>query len=152
MRGHEMVAFLLKFFSGGVLSFVSSVLTQLTNEHVAIVQAQTGLVATEVTAVVNAEISRQQALSTVMQAEMQHRIWWWGWALFVLPAGAYVALIHIKSILCAIALDAACHWNILEVPKQIEAWDSYVVLSFFGLSVASGVVTAIVGRLGNLPK
>jgi|SRR5579864_13242 len=138
----------LKMFSGPVLSFVSGVVTSLTNEHQAIVVAQTGLAATEVTAVVSAEISRQQALSSVMQAEMTHRIWWWGWSLFVLPAGAYVALIHIKSLVCAF-YGSACYWNIPEVPKQIEAWDNYIVLSFFGLAAASSILGPIVGRLGK---
>jgi hypothetical protein len=145
-----MVAFLLKFFSGGVLSFVSTVLTQLTNEHVAVVQAQTGLAATEATAVVNAEIARQTAMSTVLQAQMQHKIWWWAWALFVMPTGCYVALVHIKSLACTF-YDGACTWNILEVPKQFEAWDTYVVLSFFGLAAASSVVSSIAGKI-QVPK
>jgi hypothetical protein len=138
----------LKLFTGSTLSFVSGIVTSLTNEKVAVVQAQTGLAATEVTAVVQAEISRQQALSTIMQAEMTHRIWWWGWSLFVLPAGAYVALIHIKSLACAF-IGTACMWNIPEVPKQIEAWDTYIVLSFFGLAATSSILGSIVGRLGK---
>lgn len=138
----------LKLFTGSTLSFVSSIVTSLTNEHSAVVVAQTGLAATEVTAVVSAEISRQQALSSVMQAEMTHRIWWWGWALFVLPAGAYVAVIHIKSIGCAF-FNSVCTWNIPEVPHQIEAWDNYIVLSFFGLAAASSILGPIVGRLGK---
>lgn len=138
----------LKLFTGSTLSFVSKVVTSLANEHTAVVQAQTGLAATEVTAVVSAEIARTQALSSVMQAEMTHRIWWWGWALFVLPAGAYVALIHIKSLACAF-IGTACYWNIPEVPKQIEAWDTYIVLSFFGLAATSSILGNIVGRLGK---
>lgn len=138
----------LKLFTGSTLSFVSKVVTSLANEKVAVVQAQTGLAATEVSAVVSAEISRQQALASVMQAEMTHRIWWWGWSLFVLPAGAYVALIHIKSLACAF-FGSVCYWNIPEVPKQIEAWDNYIVLSFFGLAAASSVLGPIVGRLGK---
>jgi hypothetical protein len=143
-----IVAFALKFFTGSTLSFVSKVVTSLANEHAAVVTAQTGLAATEVTAVVSAEIARTNALSSVMQAEMTHRIWWWGWALFVLPAGAYVALIHIKSLACAF-LGTACLWNIPEVPKQIEAWDTYIVLSFFGLAATSSILGSIVGRLGK---
>jgi len=138
----------LKLFSGPVLSFVSGVVKSLTDEHQAVVVAQTGLAATEVTAVVSAEISRQQALASVMQAEMTHRIWWWGWALFVLPAGAYVALIHIKSLSCAF-FATACTWNIPEVPHQIEAWDNYIVLSFFGLAAASTILAPIMSRLGK---
>jgi hypothetical protein len=138
----------LKVFSGSTLSFVSKVIGSLANEHLAVVQAETGLAATEVTAVVQAEISRQQALSSVMQAEMTHRIWWWGWALFVLPAGAYVAIIHIKSLACTF-YTAACTWNVLEVPRQIEAWDNYIVLSFFGLAATSSILGSIVGRLGK---
>jgi hypothetical protein len=138
----------LKLFTGGTLSFVSNIVTSLTNEKVAIVTAQTGLAATEVTGVIQAEISRQQALSSVMQAEMTHRIWWWGWALFVLPAGAYVAIIHLKSIFCAF-FGTACMWNIPEVPKQIEAWDTYIVLSFFGLAATSSILNSVVSRLGK---
>lgn len=143
-----LASFFLKAFTGSTLSFVSKVVTSLANEKVAVVQAQTGLAATEVTGIVQAEISRQQALSTVMQAEMTHRIWWWGWALFVLPAGTYVALIHLKSIMCAF-IGTACMWNIPEVPKQIEAWDTYIVLSFFGLAATSSILGSIAGRLGK---
>ena len=143
-----LASIFLKVFTGSTLSFVSSIISSLSNEKVAIVTAQTGLAATEVTGIVQAEISRQQALSTVMQAEMTHRIWWWGWALFVLPAGMYVAIIHIKSIMCAF-FGAACMWNIPEVPHQIEAWDTYIVLSFFGLAATSSILGNIVGRLGK---
>lgn len=143
-----LASIFLKVFTGSTLSFVSSIVTSLSNEKVAVVQAQTGLAATEVTGVVQAEISRQQAMATIMQAEMTHRIWWWGWALFVLPAGAYVALIHIKSLACAF-YSTACTWSIPEVPKQIEAWDTYVVLSFFGLAATSSILGSIVGRLGK---
>ena len=143
-----LASIFLKVFTGSTLSFVSSIISSLTNEKVAIVTAQTGLAATEVTAVVQAEISRQQALASIMQAEMTHRIWWWGWSLFVLPAGAYVAIIHLKSIMCAF-FGTACMWNIPEVPKQIEAWDTYIVLSFFGLAATSSILGSIVGRLGK---
>ena len=68
--------------------------------------------------------------------------------MFVLPAGAYVAIIHLKSIMCAF-FGTACMWNIPEVPKQIEAWDTYIVLSFFGLAAASSILGSIVGRLGK---
>lgn len=138
----------LKLFTGPTLSFVSGIVTSLSNEHVAVVQAQTGLAATEAVAVVNAEIVRQQALSSVLQAQMQHKVWWWAWALFVFPAGCYIALVHVKSLACTF-IDSACTWNILEVPRQFEAWDQYVVLSFFGLAAASSVVSSIVGRLGK---
>ena len=143
-----LASIFLKVFTGSTLSFVSRVVTSLSNEHVAIVQAQTGLAASEVTAVVQAEIERQKALSSVMQAEMTHRIWWWGWALFVLPAGAYTAVIHLKSILGGV-FPAILAWNIPEVPQQIEVWDTYIVLSFFGLAATSSIVGSIVGRLGK---
>jgi hypothetical protein len=142
-----LASLLLKVFTGSTLSFVSNIVTSLSNEHVALVQAQTALDATTITGLVNAEISRQQALSTVMQAEMTHRIWWWGWSLFVLPAGAYVALIHIKSLACFFCY--ACTWNIPEVPRQIEAWDTYIVLSFFGLAATSSILGNIAARLGK---
>lgn len=143
-----IASFFLKVFTGSTLSFVSSIVTSLSNEKVAVVNAQTGLAATEVTGIVQAEIARQQALASIMQAEMTHRIWWWGWSLFVLPAGAYVALIHIKSLACAF-FGTACMWNIPEVPKQIEAWDTYIVLSFFGLAATSSILSSIAGRLGK---
>jgi len=136
----------LKVFTGSTLSFVSNILQSLTSEHVAIVQAQTGLAATEATAVVNAEISRQVVQGNLLGAMMKHPIWWIAWCLFVLPAGCYVALIHIKSLACTFYGDA-CSWNILRVPPQIELWDNYVVLSFFGLAAASSVVSSIAGRI-----
>jgi len=152
IRGNDMgwiASLFFKMFTGSTLNFVSNIIGKLSDSHVAIIQAQTGLDATAITGLVNAEIGRQQALAGVMQAEMQHRIWWWGWALFVLPAGAYVAIIHIKSLVCPFYAKA-CSWNIPEVPHQIEAWDNYIVLSFFGLAAASSIMGVIAGRLGKL--
>lgn len=142
----------LKFFSGGALSFVSNILTQLTNTHVAIVQAQTGLEATEAAAVVNAEIARQGYLSSTIVAGMNHPIWWIGWGLFVFPAGLYSAQVHFKSVFCAWGWFDACSWNILEIPRQFESWDTYVVLSFFGLAATSSVVAAIAKRATSTPR
>jgi hypothetical protein len=123
------------------------VLKSLTSEHVAVVQAQAGLAATEASAVVNAEIARQSAQANLLGAMMRHPVWWLAWCLFVLPAGLYVALIHLKSLACTF-FDAACGWNILRVPPQIEAYDQLVVLSFFGLAAASSVVGMIAARIG----
>jgi hypothetical protein len=145
-----LASFFLKFFTGSTLSFVSSIVTQLTNEHAAIVTAQTTLTGIEVGAVINAEIARQNAQAGLISAMMAHPIWWIGWALFVLPAGLYVALIHLKSILCPF-WGSACAWNILEVPAKLEAWDNYVVLSFFGLAAAGPIVTALASKI-TLPK
>jgi len=141
-----IASFLLRFFTGSTLSFVGNVLQSLTSEHVAVVQAQTGLAATEATAVVNAEIARQSVQANLLGAMMRHPIWWIAWCLFVLPAGCYVALIHVKSLACTF-FGAACGWNVLRVPPQIEAYDQLVVLSFFGLAAASSVVSAIVGKV-----
>lgn len=145
-----LASFALKFFSGTVLSFVSNVVSKLADEHVAIVQAQTGLAIAEVGGVVAAEQTRMNAQASITLASMTHPVWWIGWVLFVIPAGAYDALIHLKSLACPF-FDAACTWNILRVPATIEAWDQYVVLSFFGLAATSSVVSSIAGRIGT-PK
>lgn len=138
----------LKLFTGSTLSFVSNIVTSLTNEKVAVVTAQTGLAATEVVAVVDAEKARVAAQSQIQMAQMTHPIWWVAWTLFVIPVGLYDALIHMKSVLVPF-YPSVLHWNIPEVPAQIEAWDMYVILSMFGLAVTSSVVTSIVGRLGK---
>lgn len=139
---------LLKMFTGPVLSFVSNIVGKLSDEHVAIVQAQTGLTAAQTTAVVGAEIARQNVVGNVMVTMMNHPIWWVGWALFVLPVGFYDALIHIKSLACPFDV-AACAWNIPRVPATQEDWDKMVVLSFFGIFGASTVVSAIVSKMGK---
>jgi hypothetical protein len=143
-----IVSFFLKFFTGGVLDFVSKTITQLSNEHVAIVQAQTGLQQTEVGGVVAAEQSRIAALAATQTAAMNHRIWWISWALFAVPAGLYSALVHAKSIMCPF-YENACHWNIMAVPSQFATWDTYVVLGFFGLAATSSAITSIANRIGK---
>jgi hypothetical protein len=138
----------LKLFTGSTLSFVSNVIGSITNEKIAVVQAQTNLTATEASAVVNSEIARYNAQSALQMAQMTHPIWWVAWCLFVIPSGAYVGLIHLKSIACPF-YHSACTWAIPEVPKQIEAWDSTIVLSFFGLAAASSIVQSITSRIGK---
>lgn len=145
-----IAGFFLKFFTGSTLSFVSGIVTQLTNEHAAIVTAQTTLTGVEVSSVVNAEISRYSAQASLETAMLAHKIWWVGWSCFVLPAGLYVALIHAKSILCPF-WETACSWNIPEIPHQLEMWDGLVVMSFFGIAGVSAVVQAIAGKI-TLPK
>lgn len=145
----------LKLFSGPTLTFVSNVIGSLTNEKIAIVQAQTGLAAAEAAAVVQAEAARVAAQANAQMAAMSHPVWWVAWGLFVLPVAFYDAAIHVKSLLCMLSADAkVCNaaWVILEVPKEIESWDMYVVLSMFGLAVTSSVVTSIVNRLGKIEK
>ena len=124
----------LKFFTSSTLSFVSGVVSKLSDAHVAVVQAQTGLDATKVTGVIAAEQTRLAAVSNVMMTMMSHPIWWVGWALLVLPVGLYDAQIHFKSILCPY-LASVCEWDIKRVPQVQESWDMYVVLSFFGLFI-----------------
>jgi hypothetical protein len=147
-----LASFFLSWFTSPVLSFVSKVIGNLTNDHAVIVQAQAGLDAAEANAVVNAEIARVNAQSALSMAMLTHPIWWIGWCLFVFPAGLYVGLINFKSFACALSLFEACRWNILEVPKQIEAWDQLVVMSFFGLAATSGVILSIANRIGSTPK
>lgn len=153
-RGINMLAslasFFLKFFTGSTLTFVSNIIAQMSNAHVAIVQAQTGLTGIEVTSVVSAEIARQNAQAGLVSAMMSHPIWWVGWALFVVPVGLYSALIHFKSILCPF-YESVCTWNIPAVPPTQAAWDHYVVLSFFGLAAAGSIVTALASKI-TLPK
>lgn len=145
-----IAGFFLKFFTGSTLSFVSGIVTQLTNEHAAIVTAQTTLTGVEVSSVVGAEVARYNAQASLETAMIAHKIWWVGWAFFVLPAGLYVGLIHAKSILCPF-LDSVCSWNIPEVPHQIEMWDGLVVMSFFGIAGVSALVQSISNRI-TLPK
>ena len=154
-----MMAWLAKIglflFSGPVLSFVSNVIGSLTNEKIAVVQAQTGLAAAEAQAIVTAEAARVAAQASAQMAAMSHPVWWVAWALFVLPVAFYDAAIHAKSLLCMFATNVqACNaaWVILEVPKEIESWDMYVVLAMFGLAVTSSVVTGIMNRLGKIAK
>lgn len=140
----------LKLFTGPVLGFVSSVVGKLADEHVAVVQAQTGLSIAEVNGVIGAEQTRINAQASITLASMTHPVWWIGWVLFVIPAGAYDALIHLKSLACPF-YETACTWNILRVPATIESWDQYVVLSFFGLAATSSVVSSIASKI-NTPK
>lgn len=143
-----IAGFFLKFFTGTALSFVSNIVGKLSDAHVAIVQAQTGLDATKVTGVVEAERTRLAAVSNVTMAAMTHPVWWIGWVLFVIPVGLYDAIIHGKSILCPF-WSFACTWDILRVPPTQESWDMYVVLSFFGLAATSSVITSIAQSVGK---
>jgi hypothetical protein len=147
-----LASIFLKLFTGSTLNFVSKIITSMTSEHVAEVQAQTGLDATEATAVVQAEIARYSAVKDVQISAMSHPIWWWAWALFVFPVGLYMASIYMLSLGCAFAVDhhaCAAAWTILEVPKEIESWGFTVVTSIFGIYGVSSVVTTIANRLGK---
>ena len=139
---------LISLFSTPIMSFVGSVIKSLTNEQVEELQARTGLAATEALAAVNAENVRVSAQRDAQLAAMNHPIWWVAWTLFVIPVGMYDALIHMKSVLAPFA-PSVLLWNIPEVPKEIESWDMYVILSMFGLAVTSSVVTTIVRNLGK---
>lgn len=145
-----LVSIALKLFSGSTLSFVSGVVKNLSDTHAAVVASQTGLATEQTKAVVSAEIARQNVVGSLMMAMMSHPIWWIAWCLFVLPVGIYDALIHLKSILCPF-LGSACQWDILRVPATQESWDMYVVLSFFGIFAASGVVTSI-AKMITVPR
>jgi hypothetical protein len=140
-----LASFLLSWFSGPTLNFVSGIIKSLSSEHAAVVKAQAGLELGEAQAVVSAEIARQQVQGNVLLAMMAHPVFWWAWAMFVVPPAAYDAIIHIKSIVAPF-YPAALAWNIPEVPRTIEDWDHYVILFFFGLGAASSVVSTIAGR------
>ena len=143
-----VASFFLKFFTGSALSFVSNIVGKLSDAHVAVVQANTGLSAVEAQGVVKAEVVRTGAQRDVQMAQMSHPIWWTAWVLFVIPPGVYTSIIHLKSILCPFVADA-CTWNILRVPATIESWDMYVVLSMFGLAATSSVIGLIANRVGK---
>ena len=143
-----LASFALKFFTGSALSFVSNIVGKLSDAHVAVVQANTGLSAVEAQGVVQSEIVRTGAQRDVQMAQMNHSIWWVAWVLFVIPPGVYTTIIHLKSILCPFIADA-CTWDIPRVPATIESWDMYVVLSMFGLAATSSVIGLIANRVGK---
>lgn len=86
--------------------------------------------------VVKAEIARVQAQSANTREGMNHRVWWFAWALFVFPVGLYNFMIYFVSIFhLEMVID--------RVPATQEEWARWIVLSLFGAQAASGIVNKV---------
>lgn len=92
-------------------------------------------------ALIGYEARRTDVQGNLLLAAMAHPLWWIAWALFVLPVGVYHAAIYIVS-----TLDAPL--IIKQVPKTQEEWGLLIVMSIFGIHGATGIVAAIVDRIG----
>ena len=95
--------------------------------------------------VINAEVQRIKSNTDIIQAGMQHRIWWWGWTLFVIPVGIYHASIFLLSTL---GIEPGT-FAVLRVPPMQEQWAMWIVLSIFGAQTASGIVSTIADKIGK---
>lgn len=96
-------------------------------------------------AVINAEVERIKGNSAIIREAMQHRIWWWAWALFVIPVGVYHATIFVVSTL-GIPPEV---YTVLRVPPMQEQWAVWIVLSIFGAQTASSIVSDVASRFGK---
>lgn len=87
-------------------------------------------------AVVQAEIAKTNAQKEMNIVGMNHPIWWFAWALFVLPVGLYHASIYFVSIFHLV-------YVIDRVPPVQEQWGMWIVMSLFGAQVSTGVISQI---------
>lgn len=92
---------------------------------------------------IGAEVERIKANASIIQEGMQHKIWWWGWALFVMPVGIYHATIFLLST----AGVPPSTFAVLRVPPMQEQWAMWIVLSIFGAQTATGIVTTIANKI-----
>lgn len=84
-------------------------------------------------AVVQSEIARVQAQKEMNVVGMSHPIWWFAWALFVLPVGLYHFMIFFVS-------TFHLEFTVDRVPPVQEQWGMWIVGSIFGAQVTSGVI------------
>ncbi len=99
----------------------------------------------------------------VTLAAMSHPMWWIGWALFILPPGAYHALIFFVSMFdmwlntpgCHVwAIGEAvprgvklCEWYVRKVPPDQQQLSMLAAGLFVGLQVGSGIIAGILTRI-----
>ena len=88
-------------------------------------------------AVVLAEQARIAALKEVTVTAMSHPVWWVAWSLGVFPVLGYHACIFWVSVFPELG------WTILKVPADQIEFGKTVVLSMFGISGATAVVTSV---------
>lgn len=88
-------------------------------------------------AVVQAEMSRQNAVKDITVNAMSHPIWWVAWALGVFPVLSYHALIYWVSTFPGLG------WPILAVPADQAEFGRTIVQWMFGIGGASALVTGV---------
>lgn len=96
-------------------------------------------------AIIASEVERIKGSNAIIQEGMNHPVWWWAWALFVIPVGFYHAAIFVLS---TFGIPPTT-FKVLQVPPMQEQWAMWIVLSIFGAQVASGIVTTITNKLNR---
>jgi hypothetical protein len=89
------------------------------------------------TSVVQAEVSRLQAASSVLQVAMGHPVFWAAWALGVLPVMLYYASIFWVSTFPWLG------WEVLKAPNDALEFAHQVTGWMFGIAGASSLVAGV---------
>jgi hypothetical protein len=84
-------------------------------------------------AIIQAEVSRQNALKDLTVNAMSHPIWWIAWGLGVFPVLGYHACIFWVSVFPGLG------WTILKVPSDQIEFGRTVVQWMFGIGGASAL-------------
>jgi hypothetical protein len=88
-------------------------------------------------AIVQAEVSRQNAAVSVITVAMSHPIWWCAWALGVFPVLLYYACIFWVSTF------PFWGWRVLAAPADALDFAKLVVGSMFTIGGASSVIAGL---------
>lgn len=127
-----MISAILSWLSGGVLDrLLRSVDHSIDNE-------------TERQAIRAKVIEKYvETAAETRQTAMQSRVFWWTWALFSVPLGAWFAAICLDSIFLF-------SWDVADLPASVKPYANQIFAAVFGsgAGVASlqAISTAIRGR------
>jgi hypothetical protein len=94
-------------------------------------------------AIVQAEVSRQNAAVSVITVAMSHPIWWCAWALGVFPVLLYYACIFWVSTF------PFWGWRVLAAPADALDFAKLVVGSMFTIGGASSVIAGLAHAWGR---
>lgn len=88
-------------------------------------------------AIVQAEVARTTAATSVISVAMGHPIWWFAWGLGVFPVLLYYASIFFVSTF------PFWGWTVLKVPVEAQDFSRLVVGSMFTIGGASSLVAGL---------
>lgn len=120
----------------GIPGLLNGLLAYLQKRQDAAVTMNTNASTVDV-AVIQAEVSRQNAIRDIAVSMHSHKIFWVAWALGVVPVLGYHAAIFWVSTFPWLG------WTVLKVPQEELVYADLIVKSVFTLTGASSVVAGI---------
>lgn len=120
----------------GIPGFLTGLLTYLNKRQDTAVAQNTNAKDVGIS-VVQAEVSRIQAASSVLQVAMGHPVFWIGWAIGVLPVMLYYGSIFWVSTFPWLG------WEVQRAPADALAFGHQVTNWMFGIAGASSLVAGV---------